>query len=460
MNPFKLNATASLRRRLFVYIGSGLLAVWLVSVAAAAYFSLHEIDEAADSQMAQLAQTLMQVTHDNDAILEIAEIETLLGSHRGDAQTNNNGFAVWDKDGNLLLADRHGKEIPFQTAVGFRNNHPVWHSDSWRYLYLHDEIDGHTVAVSQRLKERLAIVFSAVGAQLAVSLLALPVLLLLTYYGIRRGLSPLTRLSAELDSRNADSLPAVSEHVPAEALPMVRALNALLARVSAAITRERRFTSDAAHELRSPLAALKVQADVLALARDEDEHLHHLAQMHESIGRAQRLTEQLLALSRIDPMSEIADAQAADWQHIAHQALGSTNLYAREKRVRLQLDSPDGSENALPLHGNPVLLELMLRNLLDNAVRYSPENSRVTLTLAHDGIAVCDEGPGIAAEHLPRIRERFYRPPGQSQSGSGLGLSIVERIAQLHGLTLELANRPEGGLCARLTRSDSAGTQR
>lgn len=442
----------SLRRRLFVYISGGLLALWLVSVTAGSLSSLHEINEAADSQMAQLAQTLMQVSHDNDVARNIVDIETLLGSDHGDAKSNNHGFAVWDKDGTRLIADRHGKDIPFQTASGFSNSGPVWQSGSWRYLYLHDKVDGHTVAVSQRLKERFSTLISALWAQFAASLLALPALFFLIHYGIRRGLEPLDKLSAELRTRDADSLHAVSEDVPAEALPMVQSLNGLLTRVSAAIGRERRFTSDAAHELRSPLAALKVQAEVFALS-NEREQPYHLAKMHESIARAQRLTEQLLVLSRIDPLSEVPDAEPVNWQQIAHQALKSANLQAREKRVRLQLNSPCGIENALPLHGNAVLLELMLRNLLDNAVRYSPENSRVSLTLNRDGISVCDEGPGIAPEHMMRICERFYRPAGQAQQGSGLGLSIVESIAALHGLRLDLQNRPEGGLCAGLEKA-------
>lgn len=442
----------SLRRRLFVYISGGLLALWLLSVTAGSLSSLHEINEAADSQMAQLAQTLMQVSHDNDVARNIVDIETLLASDHGDAKSNNHGFAVWDKDGTRLIADRHGKDIPFQTASGFSNSGPVWQSGSWRYLYLHDKVDGHTVAVSQRLKERFSTLISALWAQFAASLLALPALFFLIHYGIRRGLEPLDNLSAELRTRDADSLHTVSEDVPAEALPMVQSLNGLLTRVSAAIGRERRFTSDAAHELRSPLAALKVQAEVFALS-NEREQPYHLAKMHESIARAQRLTEQLLVLSRIDPLSEVPDAEPVNWQQIAHQALKSANLQAREKRVRLQLNSPCGIENALPLHGNAVLLELMLRNLLDNAVRYSPENSRVSLTLNRDGISVCDEGPGIAPEHMMRICERFYRPAGQAQQGSGLGLSIVESIAALHGLRLDLQNRPEGGLCAGLEKA-------
>ena len=126
------------------------------------------------------------------------------------------------------------------------------------------------------------------------------------------------------------------------------------------------------------------------------------------------------------------------------------NRQAREKRIRLILETPGAAEN-LPTHGNPTLLELMLRNLLDNAIRYSPENSSLTVQVATDRIAVCDQGPGIAAEHLPHIRERFYRPAGQNEQGSGLGLSIVERIATLHGLQLDLLNHTPHGLCAVLT---------
>ena len=166
-----------------------------------------------------------------------------------------------------------------------------------------------------------------------------------------------------------------------------------------------------------------------------------------------QLTEQLLTLSRLDPMQALPDAQPLNWQDIAHQALQSVNLHAREQRIQLKLECPDGFEHVFPAEGNPLLLQLMLRNLLDNAIRYSPPNSHITLALAANGLSVCDEGPGIAAEHLPRILERFYRPPGQSQQGSGLGLSIVERIADLHGLRLVLANADEGGLCVQVIKA-------
>ena len=440
-----LHAT-SIRRRLLAYLSGGLLALWLATALASAAVALHEINEIADSQMSQLARSLMQVP-------QAAAGSTADLPPAGGAESSNNGFAIWDKHGTLLLADRYGREIPFQTASGFHNNRAAWQGNAWRYLYLHDEHSGRTVAVSQRLKERLSTLTNALWVQLALTFLSLPLLLWLIARGIRRGLTPLDLLAGELAARNAQSLQPVSEQVPAETLPLVQSLNALLARVAESLAREQRFTADAAHELRSPLAALKVQAEVLAMSSDEAEQQHHLGNIHESIDRANRLTEQLLTLARLDPMQALPDAQPIDWQRSAHQALQSVNLQAREKRVQLKLECACGFGQVFPPLGNEVLLQLMLRNLLDNAIRYSPPNSHVTLTLAANGLSVCDEGPGIAAEHLPRIRERFYRLPGQSQQGSGLGLSIVERIADLHGLRLDLVNADERGLCVHMIKA-------
>ena len=441
-----LHASTSIRRRLLAYLSGGLLALWLATALASAAVALHEINEIADSQMSQLARSLMQVP-------QAAAGSTADLPPAGGAESSNNGFAIWDKHGTLLLADRYGREIPFQTASGFHNNRAAWQGSAWRYLYLHDEHSGRTVAVSQRLKERLSTLTNALWVQLALTFLSLPLLLWLIARGIRRGLTPLDLLAGELGARNAQSLQPVSEKVPAETLPLVQSLNALLARVAESLAREQRFTADAAHELRSPLAALKVQAEVLAMSSDEAEQQHHLANIHESIDRANRLTEQLLTLARLDPIQALPDAQPIDWQHTAHQALQSVNLQAREKRVQLKLECACGFGQVFPPQGNEMLLQLMLRNLLDNAIRYSPPNSHVTLTLAANGLTVCDRGSGIAAEHLPRIRERFYRPPGQSQQGSGLGLSIVERIADLHGLRLDLANADGGGLCVQVIKA-------
>lgn len=445
-----LPSAASLRRRLFVYLGGGLLLLWLLAAIGSAAAALHEINEAADSQMAQLARTLLQVAPHAVEAHRIDTIEQLLPQAHGAAEDNNHGFAVWDAAGRLLLADGHGRDIPLSDTAGFHNNRNWWQGGAWRYLYLHDADSGHTVAVSQRLKERLAILTNALWAQLGSLLLSLPLLLGLIAYGIRRGLQPLDALAADLRQRQADSLQPVDANVPAEVAPLVSALNGLLQRLADTLARERRFTADAAHELRSPLAALKVQTEVWALSTDPAEQQHHVRQVQAGIARAQRLTEQLLVLARLDPLEQVPDAVAIDWPALAVTVLQELNVQAREKHIRLQLVQAAAAGAILPVCGNRLLLELMLRNLLDNAIRYGPEHSRVTLILAADHIAVRDEGSGIDAAHLPRIRERFFRPPGQAQSGSGLGLSIVERIAQLHGWALDLYNHPQGGLEAKV----------
>ena len=209
-----LHATTSIRRRLLAYLSGGLLALWLATALASAAVALHEINEIADSQMNQLARSLMQVPQ--AAAGSTADLPPV-----GGAESSNNGFAIWDKHGTLLLADRYGREIPFQTASGFHNNRAAWQGSAWRYLYLHDEHSGRTVAVSQRLKERLSTLTNALWVQFAFTFLSLPLLLWLIARGIRRGLMPLDLLAGELAARNAQSLQPVSEQVPAETLPLV-----------------------------------------------------------------------------------------------------------------------------------------------------------------------------------------------------------------------------------------------
>ena len=184
-----LHASTSIRRRLLAYLSGGLLALWLATALASAAVALHEINEIADSQMSQLARSLMHVSPAGSA----ADLPPA-----GGAESSNNGFAIWDKHGTLQLADRYGREIPFQTASGFYNNRAAWQGNAWRYLYLHDEHSGRTVAVSQRLKERLSTLTNALWVQFAFTFLSLPLLLWLIARGIRRGLMPLDLLAGEL----------------------------------------------------------------------------------------------------------------------------------------------------------------------------------------------------------------------------------------------------------------------
>lgn len=444
----KLPPETSIRKRLILYIGSGLLLAWFAANAVSLAMALHELNESADSQMSDLAQSLPYIEPEKAVLLP--KVKKSLGKgHTGFAEDKQNGISVWNADGRLLLSDKRGKEIPFRKISGFTDIGKPWQEKSLRVIYYHDGKTGQTVAVAQPWRNRLEILWNIVWAHLAASLLVLPLMVLLLHLAVKRSIYPLKELASELSERRADNLAPVSRAVPQETQTLVDALNRLFARVQTSIEREQRFTSDAAHELRSPLAALKVQAEVLALS-DTAEQPYHLQQIQQSLNRAEHLINQLLTLARLDPEQGLKNTAPINWESLSSQVLQNTNLSAREKRIRLKREFL--AEPPL-LQGDDALLQLMLRNLLDNAVRYSPENSEVGLYFHADRIEVRDQGNGIAPEHLSRIKERFYRPAGQNAQGSGLGLSIAEHIAKLHGLTLKLENRDGGGLSAWLERA-------
>lgn len=444
----KLPPETSIRKRLILYIGSGLLLAWFAANAVSLAMALHELNESADSQMSDLAQSLPYIEPEKAVLLP--KVKKSLGKgHTGFAEDKQNGISVWNADGRLLLSDKRGKEIPFRKISGFTDIGKPWQEKSLRVIYYHDGKTGQIVAVAQPWRNRLEILWNIVWAHLAASLLVLLLMVLLLHLAVKRSIYPLKELASELSERRADNLAPVSRAVPQETQTLVDALNRLFARVQTSIEREQRFTSDAAHELRSPLAALKVQAEVLALS-DTAEQPYHLQQIQQSLNRAEHLINQLLTLARLDPEQGLKNTAPINWESLSSQVLQNTNLSAREKRIRLKREFL--AEPPL-LQGDDALLQLMLRNLLDNAVRYSPENSEVGLYFHANRIEVRDQGTGIAPEHLSRIKERFYRPAGQNAQGSGLGLSIAEHIAKLHGLTLKLENRDGGGLSAWLERA-------
>ena len=261
---------------------------------------------------------------------------------------------------------------------------------------------------------------------------------------LSRELAPLKKLTRTLRQRDPDaSDPLDTKGVPSEVRPLLDALNHLFRRTQDMMIRERRFTSDAAHELRSPLTALRVQAEVAQMSQDDPQSQSKaLLQLHAGIDRATRLVEQLLTLSRLDSLEQLADVQTVNLDDLLQSSVMDIYHSAHKSgiEIRLHLHAQRVSRTAQPL-----LLSLLVRNLLDNAVRYSPPGSVVDVTLERSGFSVRDNGPGINPEALARVGERFYRPPGQDETGSGLGLSIVQRIAALHQMSVTFSNAPEGG---------------
>ena len=263
-----------------------------------------------------------------------------------------------------------------------------------------------------------------------------------------RGLRPLDAVAAELGRRAPDRLdPVVPDTAPREIRPLLESLNGLFARVDRAMEQERAFTADAAHELRTPLAAIATQAQVATRARDAAERDHALAQLAASARRASHLVEQLLTLARLDPSNRPVMASVR-LDTLAAEVCADHGAAALEKQIALELDAPA----ATTVTANEAMLRMLLRNLIDNAVRYTPAGGKVGVGVTARTLTVADSGPGIPAEKRPDALRRLHRLAGQEIEGSGLGLSIVARIADLHGASLELADGiGQPGLAVRVT---------
>ena len=299
------------------------------------------------------------------------------------------------------------------------------------------------VAQPQAIRRSLA-ARAALRSVAPLGALALP-LGLLVWWLVSHFLRPLERLAAELRGRQADALsPLPVAGLPQETAPLVEALNALLQRLAQALSAQRDFLADAAHELRSPLTALKLQLQALRRAEAPVAREAALAALGEGIGRAQRLVEQLLALAR----SEAAPAahEPVDLEALATEVIAALWPLAQARRQALALEAPEPRQVA----GDRAALYALLRNLVDNALRYSPEGGAVTVTVGGAPqaplLTVDDSGPGIPAAERARVFDRFWRRASGQGDGSGLGLAIVQAVAQRHHATLRLDDAPAGGL--------------
>jgi len=263
---------------------------------------------------------------------------------------------------------------------------------------------------------------------------ALPALALAVWLGVGAGLRPLGALRRELGRRGPQDLaPLQPAHAPSEIAPLVDELNRLFARIGEALERERRLTADAAHELRTPLAVMSTQAQVARRAASDAARAEALDALVAGAERAARLVEQMLTLARLESGQPPGAAQSVALRPLARAVLAEAAPFALGKGIELALDEGD----AVPVPGHRALLEVLLRNLVDNAVRYTPAGGAVRVAIGADRsralLEVVDDGPGVPAQALGRLGERFHRLAPEQERGSGLGLSIVRRIAELHG---------------------------
>jgi len=368
---------------------------------------------------------------------------------RGDLLEKRLVFEFWDKNGQLLL--RAGNELKgINASEGFSNYHvgPVnlrifsqWNSDH-----------SLRVVVAESVEARLNMAQAAVANIIRPLLWVLVPLILLLVLIIEWTLKPIRLLAAEVRARTANDLHAIGTvSVPDELKPIVQSLNSLFARLARAIENERRFTADAAHELRTPLAAIKVQAQVAQREKNDGARNKALEATIAGVDRATRLVEQLLTLARLDPEAVVAMEQVP-FQEVVGCVLSEMAPLAVARSVEIEFD--EGGESFVA--GQRQMLEILVRNLLDNAIRYTPPKGQVhVVTKKIEGaiiFVVADTGPGLSERQKISLGQRFSRVDRPSGEGSGLGLSIVMKIAAIHRAEVTFENKDPGpGLTATVS---------
>ncbi len=435
----------TLQRRLLLYLLLCAPLVWGLALLASADRARHEVNELFDTEIIRLAR---QVQATLAGTLSRQAPPTPAG---GEADLRDLAIAVWDAQGKVLMVDREGVQLPYRReGSGFVDL--TVDGDRWRVFYLQSAHGEWLVAAGQRDNERNELVRHLIGSQLLPWLAVLPLLMVAMAWAVRQALAPLRHITAELHGRSADALqPVDATAAPAELRPLLQAMNGLFVRIESTLARERRFTADAAHELRTPLAVLRAQWDLLRGTQDEAAREQAVNRLGSGLDRLDRVVGQMLALARLEATERLPRAAAIDWHPLVEQVMSDLLPLAERRRVELACDWPPGGEAPFPLHGDADLLAVLLRNLLDNAVRYAPAGSTVTLRFDHGGLAVANEGPALPAEVLAHFGERFHRREGQAESGSGLGVSIAQRVAALHGLQLQYGSEPDGqGVVATL----------
>lgn len=355
--------------------------------------------------------------------------------------------AVWSRQGTLLYSSDPAVELPFLSRSGLSDisiGQTPWHM----YTIV---LDDNIVQAAQRASDREALVQESGAKLILPALLMLTLLAALVMLALKRGLAPLSHAASDVTARSVEALHPIdlSGHPPEMHL-LIKAINDLMSRLGGALAQQNQFLADAAHELRTPITALRLQLQLLERAADTKQSESALLQLRAGIDRAQHLIQQLLALSRLTPETPALQKEAVDLAELVRSTVG--NFSARAQEQRIDLGAVTGQTAVVAADTQQLLI--MLNNLIDNALRYTPPGGRIDVGVGMEGgcprLSVTDSGPGIEPAERQRVFDRFYRVQSQGPRdvtpGSGLGLAIVQAVVQRHGATIRLDEPPGGGL--------------
>lgn len=429
----------SLRRRLIAWLLVPLSLLCAVMLSSAYISAIETADKAYDRLLFASALTIADRVIVEDGELEVDLPYVALEMFSSTAQ-DRVFYQVSGLNGEIVTGYR---DLPAVPTDG--DGSPVFYDADYRGLTVRvavlskpihvNGVKGQfTVKVAQTKGERNRLISDfMVGATIRLVLL-LVLAAAFTWMGITLGLAPLKRLQVAIRMRSSQDLSPLETDVPREVLDLVMAINGLMTRIGGSFTSMRRFITDASHQLRTPLATLKLQAEVALREQEPDVIKSKVAELHENTRRTSRLVEQLLTLARIEPDSGVHRLECVDIADLAAEKTRSLVPAALRKEIDLGFERDRGDAS---ITGDSVFLGEMLNNVIENAIIYCPSGSRITVRVCNGGgsirLEVVDDGPGIPPDERDKVMDRFYRLPGAPDGGCGLGLPIVKEIAERHG---------------------------
>lgn len=439
----------SLQYRLMMSLLGVTAFAWLLVLGLTWYETDHELNELLDAHLAQTASFLVAQTGDgHEAHHDFTTAPTL---HKYQPRV---AFQIWHED-KILVRSEQAPSIALRTdtQTGFANI--KINGQAWRVFSTQGKAKDIWIHVAELGQFRQDILNASLKSAILPLLIIFPFLAILIWWSIRISLQPLRNLGEEIGTRKASSLTPLSDQtVVTEVQPLVKALNLLFQRVEVQMNNERQFTSDAAHELRTPIAAIRMQAQVAIGSLNPEPQKIALEALIQACDRANRLISQLLELSRLDAVAstdEVNGRKSVDAIKVTRDQLANSASEWLAKNQQLSLEAPE----FLALNVNPDWLAIIVRNLVDNASRYSPSGAIIRIKWQNSKtpcLVVEDSGPGISEEDMRRMGDRFFRVLGNDSDGCGLGWSIVQKIAKTCHVQIELSRSEDlGGLKVQLT---------
>ena len=425
----------------------------------------HETRELFDAQLARSARLILSLVQADPGRSSFSSVQKYLDQNQvhasiyisdeytaedkkelsdGHTYETKLGFQIWDNLGNLILKSPNVPITPISEKTnGYSNNH--FKNDDWRIFSLTSIDKKYRCITAERIDVRNDLTGKISSDLSSIFIIIIPVLLLTMWFTIKQGMSPLYKLASQIRNRGAEKLDSVSnDNAPSEIKIITDELNQLLSRLKNTLAREKRITSDAAHELRTPLAAVKLHAELAKTASNADERKKSIDQVMLGIDRTTHLVEQLLTLARLEPESFSKKLKPLNVSQLIIEETALLAPLALNKNIELSLNE---NQN-ITITAEEVSLRLLVRNLINNAISYTQEGGDIEVLLSIIDSTPClvikDNGPGIPPEDRERVLERFYRAENHSTPGCGIGLSIVVRVTELHNATLKM-DSPESG---------------